>query len=156
MPGWNGDLQSPGDGKLFEDVATWKLMAVLRKGYYLQQSRSRDSVLQGDKDENVYPLKVRGRILTTHTGSEKAHSIFVLLSRQMKHVWIWAFQLCVAVLPCKIPDLEKSPALCPFPSYLRWKTLSGFISRTRLWALNSEENIPSQQLDTSAPWMEDF
>lgn len=118
MPGWNGDLQSPGDGKLFEDVPTWKLMAVLRKGYYLQQSQSRDSVSLGDKDENVYPLKVRGRILTTHPGSEKVHSIFVLLSRQMKPVWIWAFSLlcgCVTLQDTRSGEITSSLSISFVP-----------------------------------------
>lgn len=31
-----------------------------RKGHCLQQAQSRESVLQGDKDENAYTLKDRG------------------------------------------------------------------------------------------------
>lgn len=58
-----------------------------RKGYYLQQAQSsRERVLQGDKDENVYTLKDRQSILSTHPGSGKTHSKFVLLFRQVKHV----------------------------------------------------------------------
>lgn len=45
LPGWNGDLQTPGDGKLFGDVAMWKLMAVLRQWFYLQQAQTRMRML---------------------------------------------------------------------------------------------------------------
>lgn len=57
-----------------------------RKGHCLQQAQSRESVLQGDKDENAYTLKDRGRSLSTHPGSGKAQFKFVLLFWKVEHV----------------------------------------------------------------------
>lgn len=57
-----------------------------RKGHYLQQAQSTESVAQGHKDENACTLKDRGKILSTHSGSGKAHSKFVLLFWKVQQV----------------------------------------------------------------------
>lgn len=57
-----------------------------RKGHYLQEAQSRESVVQGHKDENAFTLKDRGKILSTHSGNGKAHSKFVLLFWKVKQV----------------------------------------------------------------------